>query len=281
LSTDPVQPPHCHARARRVLAEVTAIRHELGRGADPRPAPEITGATPREVYFEALALWRKADRLAAEVGGGPAEPPRAAPLLTELRPAHVLGVLDAVVDRLAAIRARVGVTEAAPEPAIEAGRQPSDVLVTIVVAGRELSRALERPFTPADVYGQVTLASAYAARLVEARRLSAPPPAPFERARRPEDCYRRLQACLALATVQVRRAGHDALDARGALPDVLPGDVFDLASLVVGELAFLHALAPQAGAVAAFQPGPSGYRRPADVYQLAGTLEAQLTALAG
>src|SRR5690349_17649000 len=92
-----IQPAHCHARARRVLGEVGLIREEMGRSEDARPLPEITGAVPREVYFEALGLWRKADRLAHEVGGATRGAPPPAPALTAIVPGHVLGVIDAVL----------------------------------------------------------------------------------------------------------------------------------------------------------------------------------------
>jgi hypothetical protein len=67
---------------------------------------------------------------------------------------------------------------------------------------------------------------------------------------------------------------------RGAVPDVLPGDVYDLASLVVGELAFLHAITPGALPVHAFDPAWQGHRLPSHVHQQARTLESQLAALA-
>src|SRR5262249_48809814 len=148
---------------------------------------------------------------------------------------------------------------------IEPARQPSDVLVTLIRANRELSRALERPFTPSDVYGTVALASTYAARLG-----AKTPPAPFERRRRPAHCYERLEACLQRAGALISaRGGGGALDVRGTPADVLPGDVYDLAHLVLGEVAYLHALAADAAPVHAFEPGPGGHHLPSHVHQLA------------
>ncbi len=77
----------------------------------------------------------------------------------------------------------------------------------------------------------------------------------------------------------IAKRGETALSARGVPADVLPGDVYDLASLVLGELAFLHALTPQAAPVHAFEPAPTGPRLPAHVDQLARTLEAQLAGI--
>ena len=148
------------------------------------------------------------------------------------------------------------------------------VLVTIMRVNRELSRCLERPFTPADVYQTVALAVSYATAL------GAPADSPaFERRKKPQHCYEQLSSCLSAATSLIGKRGESALLARGAPADVLPGDVYDLANLVLGELAFLHALAPAAPAVHAFEPSGTGHRLPSHVYQLARTLEKQLTSL--
>jgi hypothetical protein len=251
----------------------------MGRSPDERPVPEISGAVPREVYFEALALWRKADRLAGEVGAGPGSAP-ASPPLTDVQPAHVLRVIDAALERIRNIGVRVGVDAKTAEPAVEDQRQPADVLTALIRCNRDLSRCLERPFTPEDVYRQVALASAYASAILAARRRTSSPVG-FEPRRRPADCYQRLEACLAAARGLITTAGHTALQARGAVTDVVPGDVYDLASIVLGEVAFLHAVTAGAAPVHAFDPGWHGHRLPSHVHQLARTLEAQLTALAG
>ncbi len=274
MKLDEVQPAHCHARAQRVLAEVRAIREEMGRSEDARKAPEVTGAQPREVYFEAIVAWRKAARLAAEVGAEPAGAVPGAPGLRDVKPGHVLQVIDGVLAQIGAVRQRLGIAEAAPEPAVEPARQPSDVLVTLVRVNRELSRALERPFTPSDVYRTVALASAYAGRLGAQAA-----PAAFERKRQPANCYERLEACLARASTLIAARGGTVAAVRGTPSDVVPGDVYDLANLVLGEVAYLHALTADAAPVHAFEPEPGGHRLPSHVYQLASTLEAQLASL--
>lgn len=275
MKLDDIQPMHCHALARRLLAESRSIREEMGRAEDKRPVPEIGGAEPREVYFEAIVAWRKAARLASELGVETSHTTPAAPRLPDLKPGHVYQVLEGVQAQLAAIAQRLGITEKTAEVAPENGRQPSDVLQTVIQLNRDLSRSLERPFTPADVYSTVALASAYAARLGGTASTVA-----FERRRQPAHCYQRLEACLARAVALVGKRGRAALAARGTPPDILPGDVYDLANLVLGEVAFLHALTPDAPPVHAFEPSAGGHRVPSHVYQLAATLEAQLAAIA-
>jgi hypothetical protein len=150
---------------------------------------------------------------------------------------------------------------------------PSDVLVTLLHATRELSRALERPFAPGDVYGVVALASAYAARMG-----GRSPATTVERGRRPADCYIQLERCLNLTTGLIAKQNQPALAERGAVADVQPGDVYDLAMLVLGEIAFLHSLGSHA-AVHPYEPMPGGQRLPSHVHQLARILEAQLVVL--
>src|SRR5262245_61438085 len=164
MKIEDVKPAHCYARAQRLLGELKLVREELGRSEDVRPAPEITNAAPREVYFEAIAAWHKVTRLSAEVGGCDARPAPAVPVIGDIRPGHVLQLIDAVQSHVDDVKKQLGIGEKVAEPGIEQDRQPSHVLVTLVRVNRELSRALERPCTPADVYRTVALASAYVAR---------------------------------------------------------------------------------------------------------------------
>src|ERR1041385_8037146 len=184
MNIDDIKPANCFARARRLLGEIKFLRDELGRSEDTRQVPEIAGAQPRECYFEAIAAWRKAERLAAELGVQTARTVPPSPPLRDIRPGHVLQLLDGVLTCITDIKSRLGVAETGVEPGIEPSRQPSDVLVTIIRINLELSRCLERPFTPTDVYGAVALASTYAAQCGATAEH-----APYERKRKPQHCY--------------------------------------------------------------------------------------------
>jgi hypothetical protein len=274
MKLDDIQPAHCFARAQRLLGELELIRDEMGRSKDSRPAPEVTNAAPREVYFEAIAAWHKVTRLADEVGARTSRPAPAAPVLRDLKPGHVLQLIDAVLAHVDDIKQSLQITDKASEPAIDSAKKPSDVLVTLLRVNRELSRVLERPFTPSDVYRTVALASAYATRAGAV----ADSPA-FERKHKPADCYAKLEQCLELVGAAITKRGETALSKRGTPSDVNPTDVYDLANLVLGEVAFLHSLTSTAQPLHAFEPGGAGHRLPSHVHQLARTLEAQLKSL--
>jgi hypothetical protein len=274
MKLEDILPAHCYARANRLLAELELVRDEMGRNKDTRPTPDVTGAAPREVYFEAIVAWHKVTRVATEIGARVHRPAPAAPALRDLCPGHVLQLIDAVLAHVEDVKAHLRITERASEPALESTRQPSDVLMTLVRVNRELSRVLERPFAPSDVYRTLALASAYATRMGAVADTVA-----FERKRRPADVYQKLEECLDLLGTLIAKRGDKALTERGTPTDIQPTDVYDLASLVLGEVAFLHSLSQNAQPVHAFEPGGDGHRLPAHVFQLARTLEAQLKTL--
>lgn len=277
-----VEPKHCYARMERVHAELDLIREEMGRPADHRAEPAVANAAPREVYFEALAMFRKADRLCFERTGEQAVLPHP-PAPGDVQPADVLAVVDAVLERLGTVKARIGAPAAAAEAQPVDGKTPSEVLVSILRASRQLNALVDQAFSPNDVYQQCSLALGYAARL--AARAGAPAPAlpAFERKKRPADCYRRLTACLASLHDGMARADLSSLDFTPAAyddADILPSDVYDLASLVISELAYLHALVPGLAPPSAADLYEFGHKLPSHVYQLAGALEVQVQAIA-
>lgn len=278
-SLESITPPDCHARALVLAGEVELIRLEMGRPADPRPPLAVSGASPREVWFQALAVFRKADRLCHELTGDPTAAVPHAPPISEIRPGHVLAVIDATLREVVTIKQSLGIVELPAAVTRDPQKQPSDVLATLSTVNRQINLLLERPFTPADVFQQVSFAVAYAARL---GRTAAPAEPALERRKRPADVYARLLACLELTRTLVKRAGHPVIDHLGAPePDTIrPADVYDLASLVLGEIAFLHALAPDPNPPYPFEGNTPGRKLPAHCFQLVGVLEQQLRQLA-
>lgn len=271
MKLEEVRPGHCYGRAQRLLAEVNLVRDELGRGEDHRPAFESSNAPPRACYFAALAVWQQADRLASELGvdGGrlavPASP------VNGIMPGHVLEVIHGVLARVEEIKARLGITERAAEPTLDLDKQPNDVLVTLVKVSRQLALMLERPFSPGDVFSVVSLAATYATRLGGNAETQA-----FERKKQPRHCYARLIACHNVAAERIRSRGEQTMALKGVPSDVVPGDCYDLAHLVLCDIAYLHAITGKASPVGAFEPTVAGHRLPAHVDQLARTLEQQL-----
>ena len=271
MKLEEVRPGHCYGRAQRLLAEVGLVRDELGRGEDHRPAFAASDVPPRACYFAALAVWNQTDRLAAEVGVGGGRIVVAPAPAAAIMPGHVLEVIHGVLARVEEIKVRLGVVERVPEPALELEREPADVLATLVKVSRQLALLLERPFAPGDVFTVVALASTYATRIGGTAESQ-----PFERRKQPRHCYARLLACHNLAAERLRARGDKVMTLRGVPSDVVPGDCYDLAHLVLCEVVYLHAITGVAAPVGAFEAGATGHRLPAHVDQLARTLEIQL-----
>lgn len=245
----------------------------MGRSEDLRAPLELSDAKPRECLMAANAALNKVSRLAQEVGAVPVSFSQVVQL-RDARPGHVLNAIKAVQQQVDAIRQHLKLGETAAVPEIEASRQPADVLVTLIQINRQISRALERPFTPADVYETVAIASSYATRLG-----SAASPAAFERKRTPRHCYERLMACHAQLGKRIAKHGDTTVAMRVVPAEVVPGDVYDMAMLVLGEVALLSELSGHPPVLAAFG-GSKGQWLPGHVDQLARTLEAQLAAVA-
>ena len=277
MSTDTIQPADCFVRASHLAKEVELIRREMGRPSESRPAVTVTGASPRECWFQALAVFRKSDRLCSELAGDPVASVPYAPPIQNIVPGDVLKVIEAAAKELAEVKRALGISESSDPPARDAGKQPSDVYGVLATVDRQINVLLERPFRPSDCFQQVSLAVAYAARLG-----AAPGETPFARGKRPADCYDRLTSCLELSRALVKKAGHPVIDkapSAGDANSVLPSDVYDLATLVLGELAFLHGVRGNAQAPYPFEGNTPGKKLPSHVYQLAGVLESQLQQL--
>jgi len=274
-----IEPSDCFVHARHLANEVEAIRHEMGRPTDARQPVSVSGVSPRECWFQALAVFRKCDRLCAEVAGDPRAQVPHAPPIHQIQPGDVIKVIDAAARELAEVKQALGISERRDPPAREATRTPSDVFGALATVNRQINLLLTMPFTPADVYQQLAIAVAYAARLTGKE----PPSSDFVRGKRPADCYERLTSCLEAVRTVLRKRNQPVIDkapAPGEAREVLPSDVFDLASLVLGEVAFLHALQADSNPPYPFEGNLPGRKLPSHVWQLAGVLEQQLAQLA-
>ena len=230
------------------------------------------------MYFQALTLFRKANRLCFERTRRRVETPEIP--AGEIESRHVLLIVDAVLDRIREVKRVLDIRDGVDPIERDASQTNTDVFQSIVQANRQLNLLLERRFAPSDVFEQVTLSISYAAQLLAlspgAARISNP--APFERGKRPADVYDRLVACFdRIRQIEVASSKHCLSLNASSSELTTPSDVYDVASLIVAELAFLHNLVGSPGEV--IEPYYPGVKFPSHVYQRVGILEKQLESL--
>jgi len=271
-----IEPPDVYVDTLLVRDEIELIRLEMGRPKDTRREIGVANAAPREVFFQALTLFHKANRLSFELTRERAELPEK-PIGT-IRLAHVRDVLEAVLERLRRVKGVLGSLEQSRKRARDPAKTHADVFRSIVQANRQVNLLLNEPYAPSDTFQQVTLAVGYAAQLRTQFAGTRMPEAPaFERRKRPADVYHRLIECFARVRAVMQHSGLNVLTLDRHPETATSSDVYDIASLIVSELSFLHSHLD--GVLAPPDASYPGRKFPSDVYQRAGLLEALLSDL--
>ena len=278
--------PEVHLLARTIQEEIEIVRWQMGRPLETRPRIPLSEVAIRVNFRQAMTLWRKVNQLGVElVGGGETPPIVPVPRGGAYGPAQVHQVLVSVFDRLQEIRAGAGIVgrsdlaQAPPEPPLDPTANPSDVFQVIVQCNRQVNRMLERQFQPGDVFQQVQQAIYYTSDILSASGDPDPFPAVPEyiTGLRPGDVYGQLLLVFERLSVGFESLGIDMVRWSGGVYEVddslTPSDVFDLATLLLSELEYLHSLVPQSRAPL-LVPHP-GLRFPSDVYQQVGILSDQ------
>ncbi len=279
---DAIIPSDVLSRVHLLRDEVDLIRLAMGKPRHSRSVLSVTNAAPREVFFQALALYRKADRLCFEQSGRLGKAPHE-PSADTIQPLAVWGVVDAALKRVLVVKEALGLSGVRIESPSPDTTTPTDVFRAILQVNTQINLLLDEAFSPSEVYQQVTLSVHISAKILAA---SAPdavriPAAPaFESHKVPADVYRRLVRCLETIQRIAMVSGFEMLEVQiddDALAEVTPSDVYDIASLVVSELAYIHSSVE--GAAAPVPVHYPGRRFPSHVYQRAGILESQLSLL--
>lgn len=273
------------ARTELLQKELEAIRFEMGKPKDSWVGGMATNASPHEVYFQALNLFMKANRFSLELTGNMGAPPQVMSAL-DIHPFQVWTIVNAAYKRILAVKRELGISESISEQPKDPSTTMTEAGRAIVAVNRQINLVLERPFTPSDVFQQVTLAIHYTSDLLEQFPDTTPIPdaAPFERGKQPSevflrlvDCYERLETIAKLSNVPVLHFDRTALNKAVNNFSFHPSDVYDMATLLVSDLAFLHAKIRDLESLeSTLYPGR---KFPSHAYQQAGILLTQLVEL--
>ena len=285
ISLTGIHPADVLARTALLRDELEVIRFEMGKPKDSWAGGFANNASPHEVYFQAMNVFLKANRLSLELVGSMGTQPEAMPA-SNIYPFHVWLMVDAAYHRILAVKQELGISESIAERPQPTSTTMTEAGRAIVVVNRQINLVLERPFSPSDVRHQVSLAIQYAADLLEQFPDTTPlPDTPtFERGKQPTDvflrlleCYERLETIAQYSKVPVVHFDRQALKKALQQFSFHPSDVYDMATLLVSDLAFIHAK------IRNFEtPDPIPYPGrtfPSHTYQQAGVLYAQLVEL--
>jgi hypothetical protein len=277
---DIIQPPDVFVHVDIVRAELERLRYEMGKPINHQAEIGVRNAAPREVFFQALTLFRKADRLCFEQTRERAELPK--PPIGEVRPEHVYHVVDEALGRIRVVKGGLEISSTPQTIPRDPAKTPTDVFRSTVQANRQLNLLLDQRFSPSDVFQQVTVAIGFTSSLL-ARfpgEIRIPEEPSFEAGKLPADVYRRLVGCFERVRMIAHTSGLDMLELETSetrIQQATPSDVFDIASLLVSELAYLHGkLRDSEPPRRAYFPGR---KFPSHVFQRAGILEQQLISL--
>ena len=269
-------PTDVYREVQSVAHDIEHLRLYMGRPVNTQAPIDVSGVAPREVIYQAKTLCVKVNRLGfqtiREIAEKPVVPDR------QITPADVLRMVCFAHGRVRQIAEELDLEVVPPEPGSTESRTPTDVYKAIVQLNRQINLLLDERFAPSDVYEELSLAIAHAANLRSRWPGERIPPAPdWEFGKRPTDVMRRLAQCSELVRSIAETKGVQVLKLRldeSSLEAVSPSDVYDVAALLVAELAYLDRTLLDVKAVR--KARYPGRKVPSDVYQRAGILLQQL-----
>lgn len=270
-----------YIRAIQAADDVELIREYMGRPFDDAPRLPASDVSQVELFFVAQTFFRKANQLAQEVAGAQRLAAAAAPE-GDVLPSDTLAVVSAAHEQISNVKASLGIEEQIVSQPRRTPVSPTGVFMAIIDLNRQLNLLIDQPISPADVFEQVTLATFYSsASLTAVTGSNNEPPDPvFDGHRRPSDVYARLLECLDIVSEIAAKAGTNvlSLSSRRNLPDdIEPGHVYDIARILVADLAIL-ADALDAQDIYPDLPTPDRIF-PTQVHERAGVLQDQLQSL--
>ncbi len=279
-TNDDVAPADVLVAVQYINQELERLRLYMGRPKVNTLDIRVSNAAPHNVYFQALSLFQKANRLSFEVirqRQTQPETPKGIP-----RPQDALLLVKAAHQAMDNVQVEFKVVDEHPPIKRIFAATPTDVFQTIQATNQQINLLLNHRFGPSDAYMAVTEAMGYItlqlALYPDAKPIPDPPE--FVPNKMPGDVFLRLLECadiiqniFTIANLQALQIHSDHVNKA----DITPSDVFDLASLIVSRLDFLHkhfhiTKTPRE----TFYPGR---QYPAHVYQRAGILLSQLQQL--
>ncbi len=275
LSVEDIQPSDVLSRVMLLADEVELIRREMGKPSMDKLRIEVKNASAREVFYQALTLFRKSNRLCFELAGLRFQEP-SIPRVDKIQFSDVWQVVNSALQCILIIKKQLGVLEVSAERTFKESNSPEETFVEIIQINRQLNLLLEQQFLASDQFQQVTLAFIYLSNTLslfpDVAQIATDPA--FERGKQPKDVYEKLTLSYTLIQHIAGFMNANMLEFTTTINDITPSDVYDMASLIVSELAYLNfKIKGKEQFLKVYYPGR---KFPSDVYQRTGRLENQL-----
>jgi hypothetical protein len=272
-----ILPPDVYQNTLRIRIELERIRQATGKPLEPRPEINIRHASPREVFFQAMTLWVKSVRLCKEfrrAGHYYATKIEITPP-DMVVPGDVWVLTENARGRLSCVRRELGLERLKQVPPLDNSKTPSDVFRSIVQANRQINLILSYKFAPGDVFAIVSLTNEYMREIMDrvapGWRADAGQAPVYVKQKQPIDVFHQLFKSLSIIRRIAEVSDIPILDFD---PDysqeILPSDVYDMASLVFSEVRYFSTLA---GVRKRYRLSSREDKVPSDVFQQAQWLE--------
>ena len=132
LAIDQITDNHVYQQVGVLRNEIEQIRLLVGERPPRSRSFRVSDVQPRQVYFQAQTLFRKANQLAQEIAGVSRQAPATAPD-REIVAGDVYQMLSAARDQLQVVRGALQVNEPVQVPDLPRNRQMSDVMLETVM----------------------------------------------------------------------------------------------------------------------------------------------------
>ena len=134
------------ARVGLLRDEIELIRFEMGQPKNQQTEIVVTDVIPRQVIFQAMTLFRKANQLHFELTGESGNE-LGTNLPAEIRPLHVWLIVNAAYRRILTVKRKLGITEHIEENPQDLSTTPTEVFRAIIQAHRQFDWLLkQRPW---------------------------------------------------------------------------------------------------------------------------------------
>ncbi|XCN73654.1 MAG: hypothetical protein Q3M24_02560 [Candidatus Electrothrix aestuarii] len=242
-ATEHIRPKHVYALASLLAEEIESVRYLMGITKINDSLLQVVDAEPREVYFQAVNLYGKINRLHHNLTARSLADHDLPAIQQNIRPADVWGVLAVTLDQLDEIKDEYGISTHSPFPDLREKILPTDVYQSLLVTIRQTNQMLEeRPYTHSDVYQEISTALYCTLNIYNSF-----PGMPIQKqpvlqpGKTATDVF--IELIYTYQTIRniMRASGLKTLELSATpSPNIKPGDVYDLAVLITSELKFLH-----------------------------------------